>query len=831
MADNGPDVLIPPSANPSNIAGEITRILSARNLIRTKFVDLGISNGNDDITALATAASNIENRGNVTATVQEGSTYTIPKGYHNGSGTVSGVAGGGNYNLQSKSDITPTKNQINVTPDDGYYGLSDVTINPIPDAYQDVSSVTATASDVLATKIFVPSSGSNTTGTMPNNGAVSKTLDATTGNQSYTVPRGYHNGSGTVSITLENQTVTPTTSSQNVTPTTGKVLGKVTVNAIPSKFGDTTGDDAVASNILSGKKAHTISGGSAVQITGSMTNNGAVNQTLTTSSTQYTVPAGYHNGSGKVSIVTETKTATPSSSSQTINATSGKVLSSVVINAIPSPFYDTSAVDAAASNVLVGKTIVDATGAQVSGTMSEYSVDAGTEIAKLLDISTTSYNIPQGYHDGNGNVYIFTETKTATPARSSQTVSPSAGCVLSQVTVDAIPSKYGDTTGDDAVAANLLSGKKAHSISNGTAVQITGSMTNRGAVTSTLTTTSTEYTIQAGYHNGSGKVSIVTETKSVTPSSAAQTVYATSGKVISAVTVNSIPSPYFDTSSVDATASNVLSGKKIVSSTGAVVTGTMTNRGAVSQTLTTSSTQYTVPAGYHSGTGKVSIVLEEKSATPTESVQNITPTSGKVLSKVTVNAISSTYVGSGVPTKTSANLTVSGATVTAPSGYYATAASTSVNTTTLGAITSSISNNKLVASLTQTAGYVTAGSTSTNIADASSQSAAVVPTTSSQVVLAKGVYANSTFYVAAIPSKYGDVTSDTAVASNILAGVKAHTISNGSAVQVTGTMANKGTISQSFDGMTVSSYTLSAGYYAGGIVYLDNSIETALSSI
>jgi len=116
----------------------------------------------------------------------------------------------------------------------------------------------------LATKIFVPSSGSNTTGTMPNNGAVSKTLDATTGNQSYTVPSGYHNGSGTVSITLENQTVTPTTSSQNVTPTTGKVLGKVTVNAIPSKFGDTTGDDAIASNILSGKKAHTISGGSAV---------------------------------------------------------------------------------------------------------------------------------------------------------------------------------------------------------------------------------------------------------------------------------------------------------------------------------------------------------------------------------------------------------------------------------------------------------------------------------------------------------------------------------------------------------------------------------------
>ncbi|MBO7697230.1 MAG: hypothetical protein J6Y28_04205 [Acholeplasmatales bacterium] len=48
---------------------------------------------------------------------------------------------------------------------------------------------------------------------MANNGAVSKTLDATSGNQTYTVPAGYHNGSGTVSIVLETKSATPTTSS------------------------------------------------------------------------------------------------------------------------------------------------------------------------------------------------------------------------------------------------------------------------------------------------------------------------------------------------------------------------------------------------------------------------------------------------------------------------------------------------------------------------------------------------------------------------------------------------------------------------------------------
>lgn len=180
------------------IANEISRLQEARNTLRDKAVELGIAQNTAKIDALATAYDGITDNGAVSATVKEGDTYTIPKGYHNGSGTVSGVSGGGNYSLQSKN-VTPTKSQQSVTPDDGYFGLSDVTVAAIPTQYQDVTDVTATAADVLANKIIVDSKGATITGSMPNNGAISKTIDGLT-TTSATIPAGYTSG-GTVSLT------------------------------------------------------------------------------------------------------------------------------------------------------------------------------------------------------------------------------------------------------------------------------------------------------------------------------------------------------------------------------------------------------------------------------------------------------------------------------------------------------------------------------------------------------------------------------------------------------------------------------------------------------
>ena len=285
-----------------SISTELTRLQTARNKLRTKLIALGLVTAAAKLDDCAAAVDGITNQGAVSATVQEGDTFTIPAGYHNGSGTVSGVAGGGNYKLQSKT-VAPTKAQQAVTPDSGYYGLSDVTVSAIPDAYQDVSSVTATAADTLTGKVFVTSAGTVTTGTMANNGAVTKALDAAT--TSYTIPKGYHSGAGKVSVTVETKEVTPTKAAQDIVPSTGKLLSKVSVAAIPAVYVDTSDADAVAANILDSKTAYV----NGAKVVGTMPNNGSVSASMDgLTTTSVTISAGYTSG-GTVSLTSDIEDA------------------------------------------------------------------------------------------------------------------------------------------------------------------------------------------------------------------------------------------------------------------------------------------------------------------------------------------------------------------------------------------------------------------------------------------------------------------------------------------------------------------------------------------
>lgn len=264
---------------------------TSRNIIRAKLVELGLAENSAKLDTLATIIDNITNQGAVSVNLKEGETYTIPKGYHNGSGTVAGVAGGGEYKLEPTKTVTPTKQQQNITPASGFYGLEGVTVGAIPEIYQDVSSVNAAKENVSSGKIIVLADGTVVAGTMPNNGAVTKVLDATT--VSYTIPKGEHNGSGKVSITLETKTVTPTKETQNITPTAGKVLSKVTVNPIPEKFVDNSTVTATDAKVLDGEKY----GANGEVRTGSMPDNGAVNGSVDgITTTSFDIPAGHTSG-------------------------------------------------------------------------------------------------------------------------------------------------------------------------------------------------------------------------------------------------------------------------------------------------------------------------------------------------------------------------------------------------------------------------------------------------------------------------------------------------------------------------------------------------------
>ena len=207
-----------------SVQSEINRIIGLRDRIGDAIKGWGLAQSGADLQDYTEAIEGVTDRDGGGGEINTKSeSISIPAGYYNGTGTVSisedeqekiigsnikqgvtilgtvGTYSGESANLQSKT-VTPTKSQQSVIADYGYDALSQVTVNAIPDEYQDVSGVTAGASDVLDGKYIVTEDG-RIEGSMVNRGAVSGSLGLTA--SSYTIQDGYHNGSGRVTLSSD----------------------------------------------------------------------------------------------------------------------------------------------------------------------------------------------------------------------------------------------------------------------------------------------------------------------------------------------------------------------------------------------------------------------------------------------------------------------------------------------------------------------------------------------------------------------------------------------------------------------------------------------------
>ena len=155
--------------------------------------------------------------------------------------------------------------------------------------------------------------------------------------------------------------------------------------------------------------------------------------------------------------------------------------------------------------------------------------------------------------------------------------------------------------------------------------------------------------------------------------------------------------------------------------------------------------------------------LQTKSVsyTPTESSQSQTVTAdsgydGLDEVNVSVGAISSTYVGSGITQRSSSDLTVSGATVTVPSGYYASSASKSVASGNQGAPSWSTSKGATTFAVAVSYPNATEGyyrSIDTGSYSMLLENKTVTPSTSQQVITPKSnVHYLNSVTVDAMPS-------------------------------------------------------------------------------
>ena len=366
------------------------------------------------------------------------------------------------------------------------------------------------------------------------------------------------------------------------------------------------------------------------------------------------ITASVSNPKGYQSSAT-TKTATQQLTTQGIKVITPN---DSVQTAVSAGVYTTapttvSAVPTETKKITANGTYSPSAGKYFSSVEVAIAGDTPTYQSKTISPSTSVQTVTadSGY-DALSDVTvnaIQTETKSVTPTTSTQKVTPTSGKYLTEVSISAIQTETKSVT------------------SNGTYKPTNGKYFSSVTVNVPLETFNTQ-------------------TKTVTPTESTQTVSPDNGyNGLSTVTVNPISSTYIGSAvpTKGATTITPNSNSQTAISSDTYATGNITVSAVPTETKSiTANGTYTPSNGKYFSSVNVNVIgdafdIQSKSVTPTESEQIVTPDAGyDGLSSVTVGAISSTYVGSGVTRKSAATITPTTTNQTINAGQYLSGAQT-----------------------------------------------------------------------------------------------------------------------------------------------------------
>ena len=353
---------------------------------------------------------------------------------------VVNVAGSSSGTVKAQAvTATPQASSQTITPAAGYDYLSSVTINPVPldsrNGQTFRSNVTVTAADGKWFKSFtiaVPSSGSSGTSNIQisKNTNIDNAVSSNLGSISIEPDSGYD---GMAQVVID------------------------TTNLFAILEGETD-QEQTNEYILSGVSGYQVSdthGAHALcPVRGSMTNHGAVGATLNHTTKYYAIGKGYHNGSGSVTLGSNSSTP-----NITINGT-------VVTYDDNGNYYDSIVV-----NVPTGGTINLQENKSINPTGNTFATG-------------NSYNIlPDANYQGMGQVTIdtsnlyFCDTDLV------------AASELANLVVQGTEFYIHEDTNDNRIIKRGI-----------------GTMPNNQNITGQITEQGGTYTIPMGYHDGTGTV-------------------------------------------------------------------------------------------------------------------------------------------------------------------------------------------------------------------------------------------------------------------------------------------------------------------------------------